>query len=1484
MPIVRALPAVVAVLTALLWHGPLAIASDPAAKKKVVFIAGRPSHGYGAHEHYAGCVLLARLLEQGMPHFETVVVRNGWPEDHAVLQGADAIVMYADGGGGHPVLPHLKELDEWAQRGVGIVCIHYAVEVPKGEPGNYFLKWIGGYFETYWSVNPHWVAKFESLPDHPITRGVKPFEIDDEWYYHMRFRENMQGVTPILTAVPPASTLNRPDGPHSGNPFVRAQVGKPQHVAWAAERPGGGRGFGFTGGHHHWNWGDPNFRKIVLNAIVWVAHGEVPADGVPDRPVTLKDLEANQDYPQPANFDREAVRRRLKLPDDPAGTNNSSQSGDRRSSRHMPPARPEFQTAIITRNTPDHSVLIDVPLAGARQLHLVVTDAGDGYSCDWADWGEPRLIGPGGEKKLTEIPWRKASCDWGQVRVNANAGGGPLRMAGRDVPYGIGTHANSVISFDLPAGYERFVARVGLDNGGTDQSGCGGSASVQFLVYTQEPPPLRRDDQASHDPLLAVAALDVAQGVEATLFASEPQLLSVTNLDIDVKGRVWVCEVVNYRRHNGERPEGDRILILEDTDHDGTADNVKVYYQGRDVDSAMGICVLGNRVIVSASPNILVFTDDDGDDHPDRKEVLFANTGQPQHDHSAHSFLFGPDGKLYWNFGNTGEKVCRPDGSIVVDMQGKQVVDNGRPYYGGMVFRCNPDGSHFEVLAHNFRNNYETTIDSFGNLWQSDNDDDGNRGVRINFVMEYGNYGYRDELTGASWQVPRSNMETEIPLRHWHQNDPGVVPNLLQTGAGSPTGITVYEGRLLPKIFWDQVIHCDAGPNVVRAYPVERKGAGYQATMVNLVHGARDNWFRPADVCVAPDGSVFITDWYDPGVGGHNMVDMERGRIFRIAPPGHPYKVPTFDFSTVQGAIQALRNPNYAVRYLATSALAGKPEESAPLLQEMARRDENPRMRARALWVLGKLPGRGETAVQLALNDAEPDVRIVGIRLARQLGLPFVPLWQKYLTSEQDLHVLRECAIALRYRQEPSVPHVWAELALRYRPGDRWFLEALGIGADGQWDACLEAWLERVGQSGVFTEAGRDILWRSRATKTAYLLGEIIGRGSQLSGPLARYFRAMDFQPEAERIAVLRRLVTEQPFPAEDKPVVVVECLERLQREQLVQHPEDAVRLERLLGELPRNESFVRLVGRFQAKQFTDDLLQLAITQGPSAVGIEALRQIFQLQQQEKLRSIITGNHLQEAIQLVDLIGSFGDGRTVPLLSQLVQDTSRDIELRRRATIALGRSNAGAKWLLDAVERKQLPETLLPAVANALHGSPIAEARAAAARLFPLPASKDDQPLPPLQELLKLAGNPQRGQQLFRAAGQCANCHQIGAEGKEVGPALTEIGSKLSRQALFESILFPSAGISHNYETYAVSTKDGTVLTGLLTSRTDNELILKTQDALLHRIASSELEAVRKLEVSLMPADLQKQLSAQDLADIVAYLETLRGATVVTNQ
>ena len=276
----------------------IAFAARAEEKKKIILVAGTPSHGPGEHEHRAGCLLLKGCLDK-VPGLTSVVHSNGWPENpNAAFEGAAAVVVFSDGGSGHPLLQndHLRTIGDLMKKGIGLAFIHYATEptLEKGEKE--FLDWIGGAFEINWSVNPHWDAEFKGLPRHPITRGVAPFTITDEWYFNMRFREGMKRVTPILTAIPPASTMSRRDGPHEGNPAVREAVkrGEPQHVAWACEQADGGRGFGFTGAHFHKNWGNDNFRKVVLNAILWTAKIEVPATGVSSK-VTEEELQQNLD-------------------------------------------------------------------------------------------------------------------------------------------------------------------------------------------------------------------------------------------------------------------------------------------------------------------------------------------------------------------------------------------------------------------------------------------------------------------------------------------------------------------------------------------------------------------------------------------------------------------------------------------------------------------------------------------------------------------------------------------------------------------------------------------------------------------------------------------------------------------------------------------------------------------------------------------------------------------------------------------------------------------------------------------------------------------------------------------------------------------------------------------------------------------------------------------------------------------------------------
>ncbi len=1158
--------------------------------------------------------------------------------------------------------------------------------------------------------------------------------------------------------------------------------------------------------------------------------------------------------------------------------------------------QPVFDSKLVTAQTPGHAVEIDVPLAGARDLYLVVTDGGNGFACDWANWARPRLVTKQGERPLTDLKWKSATAGWGQVRVNQNCEGGPLRIHGKDVDYGIGTHAASLIHFELPGGVERFRATAGLDDGGTRQGG--NQSSVQFLVYLEQPPAIQASAAAvaapSREPADALANLDVGPGLEASLFAAEPALLSPANIDIDHRGRVWICEVVNYRHFrntdNAPREAGDRILILEDSNGDGQADRETVFYQGRDIDSAHGVCVLGTpddrgtRAIVSAGSNVLVLIDDDGDLKADRKEVLFSGISGVQHDHGIHSFLFGPDGRLYFNFGNEGRQLKDASGKIVVDRAGNEVAAQRKPYQEGMAFRCNLDGSDLETLGWNFRNNWELAVDSFGGIWQSDNDDDGNRGVRINFVMEFGNYGYKDEFTGAGWRTPRIGMSPEIPEQHWHLNDPGVVPNLLLTGAGSPTGILVYEGELLPQVFRRQLIHCDAGPNVVRAYSAKRDGAGYSAEVVNILHGARDNWFRPSDVCAAPDGSLIVADWYDPGVGGHRMQDVERGRLFRVAPPGKPYRMPQFDFSTTEGAIEALKNPNLATRYVAWTALANQGREAVPALTKLAQ-DANPVYRARALWLLAAVPASGvdsvSMAAQRAANDDDADVRCMALRILRQHHRNPLEMAAR-LARDPSPAVRRECFIALRGINDPQANQLWGDLARQHDGQDRWYLEAAGIGADGHWDARLKTYLETTTADNngppLRSPAVRDIVWRSRAKQTPQLLAKILQDDDLRTADALRYLRALDFQsgPHLEE-ALLELAFTTAGGNREKAAVINAAALERLPGNlNLVDRPQYRQALEKVLASSAGTPLFVGLVEKFRLAEHYGQLLALAQQQPESQLGVDAIRALLNLGDRQAIRAALLSGDAEKSLPIATALTMAADGRAVSLLMPIAEDTNQSLELRRQVARAIARTRNGALDLIKQAQNGKLDKDIEQAAAFELHLSSLPEIKSAAEKLFPLPASKDSQPLPPVAELLKMQGNIAAGAKIFATTGTCNKCHVVNSEGKDVGPNLSEIGGKLSREAMFESILYPSAGISHNYESHTLLLASGNVVTGIITSETPTTITLKTAEGLVQNIPVAEVEEREKQKVSLMPADLQKVMSAQDLVDVVEYMRTLK--------
>ena len=988
----------------------------------------------------------------------------------------------------------------------------------------------------------------------------------------------------------------------------------------------------------------------------------------------------------------------------------------------------------------------------------------------------------------------------------------------------------------------------------------------------------RVEKQDIHDPAVAVANIDVAPDLECTLFASEPMLTNPASTDVDHRGRVWVCELVNYRRQKDNRPEGDRILILEDTNRDGRADKRTVFFQGTDIDSPHGICVLatpdgpGTIAIVSAGGRIVKLIDDDGDDHADRQQDLFTGIEGVQHDHGVHAMMFGPDGRLYFNLGNAAMKINDAKGDPIRDRAGNLVIDQRKPYQEGMTFRCKLDGSDLETLGWNFRNPWMVTVDSFGNVWQSDNDDDGNRGVRINFVMEFGNYGYRNELYGGNWREFRTGWHSEIPLRHWHLNDPGVVPNLLQTGGGSPTGITIYEGKLLPQKYHGQLLHCDSGPSVVRCYHVSSEGAGYRAESSDILSGERNQWFRPCDVKVAPDGSIIVADWYDPGVGGHGMGDFKRGRIFRVTPPGkgNIYKVPQFDFSTADSSALALTNPNLATRAIAWQRLVEFNSKAEPALRKLWQSEEQ-HLRARALWLLCNGTNAENQFLREALNDDDPQLRILALRIARRHQWDVLPIIEE-LTSDQSPQVRREVAIALAELDDPQVPELWAKLAEQHDYADRWMLEALGIAARGRWDACLNAWLEVVGKKWS-SPAGRDIVWRSRSRQTPALLAKLIIAADQNNEPATRYFRAFDFQSTPDTIKPLTELVTHTPLlPSES----LAEAFARLPNLDPNANSATSRALKQCLNEQINTQRYHQLLRQYHLTDYTHELLQTVVSNSGQDSAKQALETIILLGKTDRILPAIQNSDSKITENSLLALGQIGHQAALELLRSTMLSTEQSLATRVTAARGLGQSGGGQKLLFEDAKAERIEAGLSFTVATALHAAADKKIRNQASKLLPLPATAGKEPLPPLKELLDASGNAEAGREVYAKAGTCIKCHRIGKEGKMVGPDLSEIGSKLTQEAMYRSILDPSASISHNFEQYIAELDSGTVEAGLLINETDEAITLRNAEGVDKILPRTEIDELQKSEISLMPANLQTLLTKEQLIDLVEYLTTLK--------
>lgn len=960
-------------------------------------------------------------------------------------------------------------------------------------------------------------------------------------------------------------------------------------------------------------------------------------------------------------------------------------------------------------------------------------------------------------------------------------------------------------------------------------------------------------------PQESLQAMSVADGFEVRLFASEPMITNPIAMDIDSHGRVWVTEGANYRK-NVTNPPNNKIKILEDTDGDGVADKMTVFTS--DLNAAMGVCVAGSKIYVPESPNLYVYEDRDGDLKPDGpRQTLLTGFGGQNHDHGVHSQRFGPDHKLYMTQGDSGYNVTGPDGRHI-------------QFRWGAMLRCEADGTRLEDFAVNFRNPFELAVDSFGNVWCSDNDNDGLKSVRLCWILEGGNYGWF-----GSPEMIREADGSFNPIHHWRADKPGFVPYTLITGFGSPCGMTFYEGSAFGKACQGKLLHCDAGPREVRAYtPARLSGVGYSARTQNLVT-SRDGYFRPVDPCIAPDGSIFVTDWYDGGVGGHAYNDPTHGRIYRMTPKGKtlqrtnkpgPYK-------TDADAVMALASPNLATQFQARERLLASGAAAIPALQKLTASD-NRVLKARALWLLGRIGGAGRHSVQAELKSADPAFRALAVRiLRRDPEQCFADLMS--VSQDSDGEVLKEVLLGLGSIETDAATDAIADIARRYDGHDRYLLEAIGIAATGR-EAAVFA--KAVEQSGTpFTAVQVELTQILRKQEGANVLASKLGDPKLTEETRSAILTALTLSTDPQAGAALLPLLTGKATPETRAAILralgqnLTGTWKPLQNDAAL----DAA-LRSTLAEPELLTATLQVIGQARLTKFNDLLLTAMNT---STVGtaqqIAIIRTLVQLGAEKAGAGLIrhagsaTPELREEAIKaIVALRDSNSWGR-------LLSDPEVKAETRSRLVDQLMISSDGAIYLFRLLETDKLAKSLARQVIGVAGEHPDVNIRLLYQKYIP----ESERPKTLGQsftadEILKLTGDVKRGEAVFLRSGaaSCNKCHRVSGKGADIGPDLSQIGRKYERRALLEAIMAPSAGIAPEYIPYVVETTRGKVYAGFIPSQTDEQISLKAIDGLVLNLPRSEVEEIVKQSVSLMPELVLKNVTAQDAADLLAYLASLK--------
>ncbi|MEM1357639.1 MAG: c-type cytochrome, partial [Bacteroidota bacterium] len=621
----------------------------------------------------------------------------------------------------------------------------------------------------------------------------------------------------------------------------------------------------------------------------------------------------------------------------------------------------------------------------------------------------------------------------------------------------------------------------------------------------------------------------------------------------------------------------------------------------------------------------------------------------------------------------------------------------------------------------------------------------------------------------------------------------------------------------------------------------------------------------------APDGSLLVADWYDSGVGGHLMGDIERGRIYRLHAKGsEKYTTTPPDLSTPAGAAGALGHVNQATRFLAYQRLVNDPQTEDVLQGLLLDPATASRDCARIAWALAALRGEGRQVIDDLLATDDPLLKETAVRLARQYpGGRHGTLHQAIQAATQSDYpnLWREAALALRYHDNTKfATQTYAELANKYDGQDRWYLEALGIASTAHHDAYFAAWLDT--KPDLESVTSRKIVWRSRATAAAELYLRYI-QNSNNPEELASFFRALHFhQPEAAK-PVLETALFTNDHPKQDE--IIRYALGSIKAETLRSSPRIQQRLREVMPSIRGSDVWTMIIDNAELKSEIPALLKASINNPDNDFQDKAAKLIARIGGIDFVKQEFEKRDALGRDRLVHLARHMQDTPTEAWLKELRANEDLPQALRNRATSSLANYWHGMPYLMDLVASGNLSVADAEYTARILTQCWRTDQRTRAIKW--LTANRQGEAID-LDAVLDLEGDLARGKEVYME--YCAACHQVGEAGVRYGPNLNKIGDKLGKEALLAAIAYPSQGIGFGYEGYTLEMADGKKLTGYVESQTENELSLRMMGGVTQTVKKNDISQRTPLAESLMTAGLHELMEAQELADLLSYLEELK--------